>query len=97
MDYPDPEREMDIVKIKLPGIKDRLLKQLVDAVTRIRQLDLKKKPCISESIDWAEGLMALETDALDLCSAAETLNLVCKYQSDLCEVRENLERILEPC
>lgn len=97
MDYPAQEREISIVRMKLPGINERLVEQLVNAVTQIRKMDLKKKPCISESIDWAEGLMAMEIEVLDYQSASDTLNLVCKHQSDLSDVRQNIDRILESC
>ncbi len=103
IDYPPAQREKQIVKTRLPGIDLRLLDQLVDTMHRIREMDLKKQPCISETIDWAQALAALEITELTAETAGQTLNLVLKYQSDLTAVRQNLERLLkdrrdpEPC
>ena len=94
IDYPEPEREKQILQMKLPGIEERLVNQLVAAVTKIRRLDLEKKPCISESIDWARALTAMEADRLDRQAAADTLNMVCKHKSDLDRVRKHLDRLL---
>ncbi len=94
IDYPTPEREMEIVKMKLPQIQEQLLGQIIKAVTAIRNMDLKKKPCISESIDWAKSLIALEINELTPETAKNTLNTVCKYRSDLLLVRQQLDRML---
>jgi len=94
IDYPEPSMEKEIVKMKLPGIREDLLDQLIRSVSRIRELDLKKKPCISESIDWARSLMALEINELTPVSASDTLNSVCKYRSDIRKVRQQLDTIL---
>ncbi len=94
IDYPEPDREMEIVKMKLPGIEEKLLDQIIQTVTRIRDMDLKKKPCISESIDWAKSLIAMGIKELTVSSASDTLNSVCKYRSDLVQVRGQLDRIL---
>ena len=95
IDYPPAVREKQIVKTRLPGIDLRLLDQLVDTMHRIREVDLKKQPCISETIDWAQALAALEVTELTAETAGQTLNLVLKYQSDLKAVRQNLERLLK--
>ncbi len=94
IDYPTPEREMEIVKIKLPGIDETLLQQMIKTITNIRKLDLKKKPCISESIDWARSLIALEINELSSDTVSNTLNTVCKYHSDLTLVRQQLDQLL---
>ncbi len=82
IDYPTPEREMEIVRMKIPMIEERLLEKMIQTVTRIRQLEVKKKPCISESLDWARALMALNTEELTSETVKETLNVVLKYHSD---------------
>lgn len=94
IDYPKPEREKEIVKMKLPGIQETLLSQIIETITHIRNLDLKKKPCISETIDWARSLAALGIDELTPLSASDTLNSVLKYRSDLAQVRQQLDRML---
>jgi len=94
IDYPERELELQIVKLKIPGIKDRLAGQLVDAVRRIRGLDLKKKPCISETLDWAQALIALQVEALSPEVLADTLNVICKYRTDAKQVVDKMEKIL---
>jgi MoxR-like ATPase len=92
IDYPDRDLELKIVRLKLPLIGDRLAFQLVDAVRRIRALDLKKKPAISETLDWAQSLVALQVEELSLEVLRETLNVICKHRSDVQLVREKIEK-----
>lgn len=92
IDYPDREIEMRIVSLKTPGIQERLLENIVDRIREIRTLDLKKKPCISETLDWAQSLMALQIEDLSPEVILETLNVICKYRSDSDKVREYLEK-----
>ncbi len=94
IDYPDRELEMRVVTIKIPGISDRLAGQVVDAVRNIRNVDLKKKPCISETIDWARSLIALNVEDLTPDILLETLNMLCKYRSDAQAVRLKAQEIL---
>jgi len=94
IDYPDRELEMRVVTIKIPGIAERLAGQVVDAVRNIRNVDLKKKPCISETIDWARSLIALNVEDLTPDVLLETLNMLCKYRSDAQAVRLKAEEIL---
>jgi MoxR-like ATPase len=95
IDYPDRELELQIVKLKIPRIKDRLAGQLVDSIRKIRGLDLKKKPCISETLDWAQSLIALQVGELSPEVITDTLNVICKYRSDVGQVLEKMEKILE--
>ncbi len=95
IDYPPPQREMDIVRTRVPEIEKDLLKSLVRAMHRIRAMDLKKKPCISETIDWARALAALEVRELTPDTAGQTLNLVLKYQTDLEMIRQNISDLLK--
>jgi MoxR-like ATPase len=94
IDYPERDLEIKIVRLKVPGIEEKLVQGLVDAIRRIRALDLKKNPSISESIDWAQSLLALQAATLSPEVVSDTLNLVCKYQSDIEKVRKNIDRVL---
>jgi MoxR-like ATPase len=95
IDYPERDLELEIVKMKIPAIKDRLAERLVDAIRKIRNLDLKKKPCISETLDWAQSLIALQVEDLNPEVVSDTLNVICKYRTDVVQVAEKIEKILE--
>jgi len=95
IDYPDMDLEKRIVKLKIPGIEDRLINQLVEAIHRIRKLDLKKRPCISETIDWAKSLMVLQATDLSAEVLSDTLNVICKYQVDTKLVRASMDKVLK--
>ncbi len=95
IDYPERDLEMEIVKLKIPGINHQLTKQLIDAIRNIRDLDLKKKPCVSETLDWAQSLIALQVEDLNPEVIADTLNVICKYRADVAQVKEKLEKIIE--
>jgi len=95
IDYPERDLELKIVLLKIPGIKNQLASQLVDTIRKIRDLDLKKKPCISETLDWAQSLIALQVEELSPEVVTETLNVICKYRSDVAQVVEKMEKIME--
>jgi len=90
IDYPSPEREGEIVALKHPGIDERLVEKIVAVVTDIRSLDLKKKPCISETLDWTRSLLALQATDIPLELIIRTLNVLCKHRSDLDIVKNHL-------
>jgi len=94
IDYPSRETEISIVRLKIPGIEEKLCDILVDAIRKIRTLDLKKSPSISETLDWAQSLLALNINELTPEVLAETLNVICKYQIDMEKVRKNIDRVL---
>ncbi len=94
IDYPDRDLEMRIVKLKIPQINDRLAGQLIDAIRKIREMDLKKKPCVSETLDWAQSLIALQVENLSTEVVIETLNVILKYQADVEQVRGKLAQII---
>jgi MoxR-like ATPase len=94
IDYPERDLELKIVKLKLPHIADRLAAQVVDAIRRIRTLDLKKKPAISETLDWAQALIALQVEDLGLEVLRETMNVICKHRSDIQQVSEKISRVM---
>ncbi len=83
VDYPDLEREKAIVAAKVEGITDELIDQVARIVRTIRQLDLRKPPSVSETIDWARTLVLLGIGSVDAQTTTETLNLLLKYQSDI--------------
>ncbi len=95
IDYPERELELAIVKLKIPNIKNRLAGHLVDTIRKIRDLDLKKKPCISETLDWAQSLIALQVEDLTPEALIDTLNVICKYKSDAGQVAQKMEKIIE--
>jgi len=94
IDYPDRDLETRIVTLKIPGISEKLTSQIVDSVRNIRKLDLKKKPCISETIDWARSLIALSVEELSSEMLVETLNMLLKYRSDAEVVRARARELV---
>ena len=94
IDYPDRDLEMKIVRLKIPGIKAALVGQLIDAIHKIRELDLKKKPCVSETLDWAQSLLALQIEDLSPELVSDTLNVILKYQADVDLVKGKLAQII---
>ena len=91
VDYPDLEREKDIVRVRVPEIDDELAGQIAAVVRSIRQLDLKKAPSISETIDWARTLLYLGKQSVEPEVIAETLQVLLKYQSDIAKARKELD------
>jgi MoxR-like ATPase len=94
IDYPDRNLELRIVRLKIPRIKDRLAGQLIDAIHRMRDLDLKKKPCVSETLDWAQSLIALQIEDLSPEVVRDTLNVILKYRADAEQVKDKLDQII---
>ena len=90
VDYPQLEREKEIVLAKVPGITDSLADQVARIVRSIRQIDLKKAPSVSETLDWARTLMILNIDVIDEKTAKETLNILLKYQTDIAKAAKEL-------
>jgi MoxR-like ATPase len=82
IDYPDADREREIVSAQVPGIDDQVARQLVEVVQRLRELELKKAPSIAESVDWARTLIALQIGGLDEEAVTRTLGVVLKHASD---------------
>jgi MoxR-like ATPase len=83
IDYPDMEREKEIVLIKVPGISENLADQVARIVRSIRQLELKKAPSVSETLDWARTLVHLGVEQVDEQQATETITILLKYQADI--------------
>ncbi|MBF0101809.1 MAG: MoxR family ATPase [Desulfobacterales bacterium] len=93
IDYPDRNLEIRIVLLKIPNIQSRLAEQMVDTIRKIRELDLKKKPSISETLDWAKSLIALQVDELSAEIIVDTLNVICKYRTDMDRVKSQMKII----
>jgi len=91
VDYPQLEREREIVLAKTPGIGENLADQVARVVRSIRQLDLKKSPSVSETLDWARTLMLLNIETIDEQIAKETLNILLKYQTDIAKAAKELD------
>ena len=94
IDFPSATQEMEIVTLKVPGITEALAKQVVDVIHKVRTVDLKKLPSISETLDWARALTILNIDALDEDTVKRTLNLFLKYEGDIKKVIGNLPTLL---
>jgi MoxR-like ATPase len=90
VDYPTLEREKEIVLAKVPGVTDNLADQIARILRSIRQLDLKKSPSVSETLDWARTLMLLNVDVIDEQTAKETLHILLKYQTDIAKAAKEL-------
>jgi MoxR-like ATPase len=91
IDYPDLEREKDIVRVRVPEVDDNLAEQIARVVRSIRALELKKAPSISETIDWARTLLYLGKSEIDPEVIGETLHVLLKYQSDITKARKDLQ------
>jgi MoxR-like ATPase len=96
LDYPDAERELEIVRSKKTGLPEAAARQLVQVVRGLRELPLRKSPSISETIDWARTLTVLGIDELDAGVLADTLNIVLKYERDMQRAVEVLPRLVDP-
>ncbi|MBI4831158.1 MAG: MoxR family ATPase, partial [Candidatus Lindowbacteria bacterium] len=96
IDFPAAQQEMEIVKMKVPGISDTLAAQVVNVIQRIRKVDLKKLPSISETLDWARALTILNVNSLDEQTVRSSLNLFLKYEGDIKKIRTNLSSLLSP-
>ena len=83
IDYPDLEREKQIVLTKVEGISENLAEQIARVVRSVRQLELKKAPSVSETLDWARTLVLLGIESIDVEQAKQTLHILLKYQSDI--------------
>ena len=90
VDYPQMDREKEIVLTKVPGVTEMLADQIARIVRSIRQMDLKKSPSVSETLDWARTLVLLGVDSIDAEQAKETLHVLLKYQSDIAKAAKEL-------
>jgi len=87
VDYPDAARELAILRLRIPGVAERLSREVVAFVQRLRAKELFKLPGVTETLDWAQALAALDRDALDAETVDATLGILLKYQDDIARVR----------
>jgi MoxR-like ATPase len=86
VDYPDAERELEIVRTKVPEANSRLSAQVVSFVQKLRRIDLFKVPGVAETIDWAGALTELDKVALDPETVSDTIGVLLKYQDDIARI-----------
>ena len=85
--YPDAARELEIVRRKVPGVKEALSKQIVLFVQNLRRLDLYKLPGVAETLEWSRALLALDAVVLEPETVNNTLGVLLKYQDDIAKVQ----------
>jgi MoxR-like ATPase len=90
LDYPDVERELEIVRLHAPDVDEQVARKLVEVIHMVRNLDLKKPPSIAESIDWARALVLLGADDIDRSVFERTLSIIVKHRTDLDLVAERV-------
>src|SRR5579883_1966390 len=92
IDYPSFEKELTIVRTKVPDVNERLARQICAFMQLVRTVDLAKVPGIAETLDWSAALLALHRDHLDPAAVEETLGCLCKDQEDLVRIRTHYLR-----
>ena len=95
IDYPSEELEVRILDRKVPNVDKRLAEEVVTLMNKIRALDLKKTPSISETLDWARALLALNADELAEGIVGDTLNVILKYEGDVQKAQNELSKLIE--
>lgn len=94
IDYPDYDRELAILKLKIPGISKNLSEQMVKFVQNLRRLVLKKAPGISETLDWGRTMIILNAAVLEEELVKKTLPVLLKYQSDVVQVEKQVSFLM---
>lgn len=90
--YPNIEQELAVVRLKVPELTPKLARQAVELVQSLRSMDLRKSPSISETLDWAKALVAINASHLDTKTLETTLSVLLKHESDLQRARRWLQR-----
>ena len=96
LDYPSAQRELEIVRAKNTGLSEILAEQLVGIVRGLRELDLRKPPSISETIDWARTLAVLGVNELSAQMLSDTVSVVVKYDKDVRKALDAIPRLVDP-
>lgn len=94
LDYPTFERELNIIYLKVPGIKECLARQIVSFVQVLRKQKLKKAPSIAETIDWARSIITLGSKTIDEELVQNTLSILLKYQNDIDKVYNKVSSLI---
>ncbi|HJX40856.1 MAG TPA: MoxR family ATPase [Anaerolineales bacterium] len=92
IDYPDPQMELEIVRLRVPELPAAVGRQAVELVQRLRRMDLRKNPGISETLDWARALLLLNAEAIDPDTLENTLSVLLKHERDVQRARLSLAR-----
>lgn len=92
LDFPDARRELDIIRLKVPGVGAKLAREVVDLLQKLRKLDMKKQPGISETLDWVRALILLNVHDLGNDLVEQSLSALMKVEADLRKARSELER-----
>ena len=95
IDYPSQELEARILETKVPGVGQLLIQDVVGMMHKLRALDLKKTPSISETLDWARALLALNASDLDEEIVSQTFNVILKYEGDVRKAQAELDKLLQ--
>ncbi len=90
IDYPSAEEELAVVRLKVPDLNPKLAKQAVEFVQKLRKSDMRKSPSISETLDWANALVALNAQHLDKDTLEDTLSVLLKHEADLQKTRRQI-------
>jgi MoxR-like ATPase len=90
LDYPDAERELEIVRLHVPELPETITRRLIEIIHMVRNLDLKKPPSIAESIDWARALLLLGATDIDRALFERTMSIIVKHRTDLDVVAERV-------
>ncbi|MEX0993399.1 MAG: MoxR family ATPase [Solirubrobacterales bacterium] len=90
LDYPDVDRELEIVNLHVPDLPEKISRRLIEIVHMVRGLDVKKPPSIAESIDWARALLLLGAEDIDRSMFEKTMSIIVKHRSDLDVVAERV-------
>jgi MoxR-like ATPase len=93
IDFPSQERELAIVRSRIPGVPEELARQSVAAVASLRAMDLRKAPSISETLDWIRSLVLLQAHVLDGRVVSDTLNVLLKHEADLAAARPRVDEV----
>ncbi len=96
LDYPELEHELAIVRLHAPELDATVARKLVEIISQVRDLDLKKPPSIAESIDWARALVLLGAEEIDAQTFKDTMSVIVKHRTDLDTVAARVGVKLEP-
>src|SRR5499427_5031635 len=94
-DFPERSQELEIVRLKVPGVSERLAEEVVAVVQRLRKLDLKKVPSISETLDWTRALTLLNVAGMDEQLVNDTLSTILKYEGDVRKAQQELKAYVD--
>jgi MoxR-like ATPase len=90
LDYPEVDREMEIVRLHAPELDEQLARRLVEVIHMVRQLDLKKPPSIAESIDWARTLLLMGAEDIDRETFDQSISIIAKHRTDIDLISERV-------